>query len=74
MTYKDFRVWCNVRACDGCWGISAARLAIDLFPIIDEVPFWKREKVWQKINAWLEIEEQIVKPIDAKIKELANER
>jgi hypothetical protein len=30
--------------------------------------------VWQKINAWLEIEEQIVKPIDAKIKELANER
>ena len=74
MTYKEFRVWCNVRACDGYWGISAAQLAIDFLPIMDEVPWWKREKVWQKINAWIGIEEQIVKPIEAKIKELADER
>lgn len=73
MTYKEFRVWCHLRACDGYWGISAAQLAIDFLPIMDEVPWWKREKVWQKLNAWIGIEEQIVKPIDAKIKELADE-
>lgn len=72
MTYKEFVKWCNQRACDGRWGSSAARLAIDVIPIINEVPFWKREKIWQKLNAWLEIEEQIVKPIEEKIKELAN--
>ena len=22
MNYKEFRDWCNRRACDGCWGIG----------------------------------------------------
>lgn len=73
MTFKEFVAWCNERACDGCWGSNVVMLALDVIPLVNEVPFWKREKVWQKLNAWIGIEEQIVKPLEAKIKEDLNE-
>ena len=50
MTYKQFKQWCNERACDGCWGMQVALLCIDVMKEINRLPFWKREKVWKQIE------------------------
>lgn len=74
MTFKEFCTWCHERACDGYWSSGTAIVCCQLIVHIRKKPFWKREKVWRKVNADLKVEEKYVKPTDAKIKELANGR
>lgn len=69
MTYKQFRAWCNDRACDGQWGINTAMACISIMDSVESVKapgfhlFRKRanneakEKMWQKLNSEWEIEE-----------------
>ena len=72
MKFKEFVDWCNQRACDGCWGMNVAMYCIDVIGQIRKLPFWKREKAWQELNADSRIEEVIVNPINRKIAELLN--
>ena len=72
MTYKEFREWCNDRACDGQWGMNTAMFCIKILTQIEDVRitgfhlFKKRAKdeakeiAWQKYNSDLKIEEVFV--------------
>lgn len=68
MTFKEFREWCNDRACDGCWGMDAATICIAIIEEIKNKPFWKRKKEWKKLED--EVVTKIVNPINKKIEEL----
>ena len=70
MKFKEFVEWCNQRACDGCWGMNTAMFCIETIREVRKQPFWKREKYWQGINRELQVEEKVVIPINAKIKEI----
>ena len=48
MTFKEFVEWCNMRACDGLWGLYHAIVAIDVIKDVRKRPFWRREKYWEK--------------------------
>jgi hypothetical protein len=69
MTFKEFSKWCNHRAGDGCWGSVEAMICIDIIQTVNKVPFWKREKFW-KLNYEEPVLNEIVKPIEKKIKEV----
>lgn len=69
MKYKDFVRWCNGRACDGCWGFTTATMCIAIMNEVNSAPFWKRKKVWDKLNTDNCIDEQIVKPVNKLIEE-----
>lgn len=69
MTYKEFKEWCNERACDGLWGFNTVITVINVLEEVKLSPFWKREKVWQKINKEHKIVEKIVEPTNRKIEE-----
>lgn len=69
MKYKDFVRWCNERACDSCWGFTTATMCIAIMAEVNSAPFWKRKKVWDKLNADNCIEEQIVNPVNKLIEE-----
>lgn len=71
MTYKEFRDWCNRRACDGCWGIRGALICLVVIDEVESVHSWLpwkkkklKEKRWQEVEAKYEIMEIIVKPIN----------
>ena len=68
MTFKQFRKWCNERACDGCWGYHEAILCIDVGREILKLPSWKREKVWKQIE--LRMLNEVIEPTNRKIQEL----
>lgn len=68
MTYKQFRHWCNERACDGCWGYLEASLCIDVMSEINKLPFWKREKAWKMVKNIMMVE--VITPINQRIKEI----
>ena len=70
MKFKEFVEWCNQRACDGCWGMNTAMFCIETIRDVRKQPFWKREKYWHDINRELQVEEKVVIPINAKIKEI----
>ena len=72
MTFKEFRKWCNQRACDGYWGIVTASACISIMKSLQSVPFWRREKVWKREFENSAVNE-IVIPIENKIKEKENE-
>ena len=67
MKYKEFVDWCNRRACDGRWGMDSAKLCIEIVRQVHALPFWRRERTWQKINSALHIEKKVVKPINRMI-------
>lgn len=69
MKYREFVTWCDERACDGCWGFYKATICIDVIDNVQKLPFWKREKFWQKVNEQLGIIEFIVIPTNKKIEE-----
>lgn len=48
MKYKEFVIWCNERACDGCWGMHAAVTCIGVMEDVRKQHFWKREKYWKE--------------------------
>lgn len=72
LTYKEFRDWCDQRACDRCWGIQAAIICLDVVVTVNKKPFWKREKFWKE-NFEQDVLKGIVEPIEKKIRELEEE-
>lgn len=70
MTFKEFKKWCNERACDGCLGLKTFIVCREIMETVRMLPFWKREKKWREINAKFAIEEEIVKHGTQFIKEL----
>ena len=68
MTFKQFKEWCNERACDGCWGFLEAVQCIEVMKDIMSYPFWKREKMW-KYHHMRSTVEKIVEPTNQKIRE-----
>lgn len=71
MRFKEFVNWCNNRACDGCWGMITALACMDLIKKVRKVHFWKREKYWKQ-EYESRVLEEIVNPINKKIKEVQN--
>lgn len=69
MKFKEFRNWCNQRACDGCWGMQIAIICLDVVDTVNKKPFWKREKFWEE-NFEQDVLKGIVEPIEKKIREL----
>ena len=68
MTFNEFMVWCNQRACDGCWSIGTVVACLDIISDVRRKPFWKREKYWKKHYEAMVVE-QIVNPINQRIEE-----
>ena len=66
MSFKEFKKWCNDRACDGCWGLLEALTCINIVRDINKLPFWKRGKAWRKME--LQVLDEIVNPINEKIR------
>ena len=50
MTFREFGRWCNERACDGIWSLHEAKFCIGILENMFNVPFWKRRKVWKRIE------------------------
>lgn len=71
MKFKEFVNWCNVRACDGCWGMLEAIACINLINEIMKIQFWKREKIWKE-NYEQQVLEEIINPIEKKLDEMKN--
>lgn len=69
MKFKEFKDWCYQRACDGCWGMQTAIVCLSIVDAVGKKPFWKREKFWKE-NYEQDVLENIVKPIEKKIREL----
>ena len=63
MKYKEFKKWCNERACDGCWNLKQAQFCIDVMKYIDCHWFWQRERVWKEEYEYLTYL-QVIKPIN----------
>ena len=68
MTYKQFRQWCNERACDGCWGHDTAVCCIRILDDMQKIPFWRRKKTWKKIET--RVLYAVVNPVNQKIQEM----
>ena len=69
MKYKEFVDWCNQRACDGCWSMNTAIYCIGVCETINNLPFWKREKIWKE-NYEKEVVRDIVEVINEKRREM----
>lgn len=69
MTFKEFKVWCNNRAADGCWGMRTVILCINIVGDVNKIPFWKREKIWRK-KYEKDVVRDIVLPINRKMIEV----
>lgn len=67
MTFKQFKQWCNDRACDGCWGHKDALCCIELIQNMMKIPWWKRNKTWKKIET--QVLYAVVTPINQMIQE-----
>ena len=71
MTFKEFVEWCNMRACDGLWGLGHAVTAIDIIKDVRKKPFWKREKYWEE-RYKESVVIQIVNPINEAIERFSS--
>ena len=65
MTFKEFNEWCENRACDGCWDKSTAICCIEICRKINALPFWKRNKEWNRLKDY--VEKEIVQVIEKKL-------
>lgn len=72
MTFKEYKKWCNERACDGCWGLIEAMSCIELYQTIEKLPFWKREKIWKE-KYEQQVLYEIVNPINEMIQKQREE-
>ncbi|MBR5460661.1 MAG: hypothetical protein IKV53_07295 [Clostridia bacterium] len=68
MKFKEFKAWCNERACDGCWGMVSATICLNIVTEISRLPFWKRKKRWNEVKDW--VVELIILPTNKKINEV----
>lgn len=50
MTYKEFKKFCNDRACDGYWCAEDAVLCIQTLQVMKRTPIWKRKEVWKEFE------------------------
>ena len=50
MTYKEFSMWCNKRACDGMWSYNMAIICSDMMIYMRRTPIWRRRKAWEAIE------------------------
>lgn len=48
ITLKEFGVFCNERACDGCWNMESAIRCVEIYQECLRQPFWKRNKYFQE--------------------------
>lgn len=64
MTYKEFKDWCNERACDGCWGLLTAMICVEIVHDMDHTPFWKRRKKWRELEK--KVITEIVEPTNSR--------
>ena len=69
MTFKQFKRWCNDRACDGCWGYEEAVLCCEIIGNMMKIPWWRRKKTWKKIE--IQVLTSIVTPTNQKRQEMA---
>lgn len=70
MTFKQFQIWCNKRAADGCWGTATVIICLEVIAEMHKTPFWKRKKRWEtEFNQNNALYEEIVKPTNEKIEE-----
>ena len=67
MTFKEFKLWCGDRVCDGRWGFDDAKFCIDLLDDMARIPWWRRKRVWKKIEN--KVVFAVVTPINKKIKD-----
>ena len=74
MTFKEFCDWCNDRACDGFWSSDTAITCCFIVANIRKKPFWKREKIWQRLNREKEIVKYYVERTNERIEVYLNER
>ena len=68
MKYKEFVDWCNQRACDGCLSMNIDIYCIGVCETINNLPFWKRNKVWKE-----KYEEEVVRDVVEVINEKRRE-
>lgn len=72
MKFKEFRSWCDQRACEGYLGMPEDMVCLAIIERILRDPFWNRERLWRK-----EYEEKVVRnivnPTERKIKEVLGE-
>ena len=73
MKFREFVLWCNQRAADGCWGMLEAMVCVDIIETVRKERFWRREKFWKE-NYADDVLEQIVNPIEKKIEEMVRNR
>ena len=69
MKFKEFKKWCNDRWFDGCWGKNEAMECLMALDYMKVIPFWKREKIWQRDCA--EYIVPIVEATNKKIEEMS---
>lgn len=48
MSFKEFVRWCNERACDGCWGMSAAITCIGIMHEVEKNLFGKEKNIGKR--------------------------
>ena len=72
MTFKQFKQWCNDRACDGRWGFDEAIFCAELLDNMNRIPWWQRKKTWEKIEA--KVLYAVVNPTNQKIQEVLGAR
>lgn len=53
MTYKEFRAYCNNRACDGMWSLEEAMICINIIEKIESIKGFRKNKAKEK--AWQEL-------------------
>ena len=70
-TYRQFRKWCNDRACDGCWSSDVAAACIRILDFMQNLPWYRRRKFWGRIS--IPVMDSIVGPINRKIEEVRKE-
>lgn len=67
MTFKQFKQWCNKRACDGCWGSHDALYCMNLIQNMMKSPWYRRNKIWKTIET--QVLYAVVSQINQKIQE-----
>lgn len=48
MTYNQFLKWCEGRTVDGCWPLSVALTCTEIIGDVNTLPWWKRERYFQR--------------------------
>lgn len=74
MTFKEFGVWCNERACDGFWSMDGAIFCTDLYRTIIKASRFKRkrEKMWEQ-SEYRGIAKKVVDEINEMIAKMDGE-